>query len=122
VLAGYEALGDFVVDPPRLAERIGLIADGQVSHLAAKTVYEALATDRRAPRAVAEALGLIQVRDTDALARWVDEVVSDNPTEVERFRAGEAKLLGFFVGQVMKASRGKADPKLVAKLLSERLR
>ncbi|MGE0553482.1 MAG: Asp-tRNA(Asn)/Glu-tRNA(Gln) amidotransferase subunit GatB [Gemmatimonadales bacterium] len=122
VLAGYKVSGAFAVEAPRLAELIGLVADGQVSNLAAKTVYEALPADPRAPRVVAETLGLIQVRDTDALAGWVDDVVAGNPTEVARLRAGEAKLLGFFVGQVMKASRGKADPKLVARLLTERLR
>ena len=73
------------------------------------------------PKAVAERLGLVQVRDDSALQGWVDEVLAAHPAEVERYRGGEAKLIGFFTGQVMKASRGTADPKLLQGLLRERL-
>jgi aspartyl-tRNA(Asn)/glutamyl-tRNA(Gln) amidotransferase subunit B len=66
-------------------------------------------------------MGLTQVSDTGALGGWVDEVLSANPKEVERYRAGEVKLIAFFVGQVMKKSRGKADPKGVQPVLVERL-
>jgi Asp-tRNA(Asn)/Glu-tRNA(Gln) amidotransferase B subunit len=61
------------------------------------------------------------VADENALVRWVEEVLAAHAAEVARYRAGEAKLLAFFVGQVMKASKGKADPKLVPPLLTERL-
>ena len=74
-----------------------------------------------APRAVAERLGLVQVGDAEALGQWVDEVLAANPKEVERYRGGEGKLIGFFTGQVMKKSGGKADPKKIAPLLQERL-
>jgi Asp-tRNA(Asn)/Glu-tRNA(Gln) amidotransferase B subunit len=70
---------------------------------------------------LAERLGLVQVSDQDALGRWVDEVLAAHPGEVARFRGGEAKLMGFFVGQVMKKSQGKADPKGVQPVLAERL-
>jgi Asp-tRNA(Asn)/Glu-tRNA(Gln) amidotransferase B subunit len=70
---------------------------------------------------VAERLGLIQVRDEAALERWVDEVIAASPAEVARFRSGETKLLGFLVGQVMKRSQGKADPKGVQPVLLRRL-
>jgi Asp-tRNA(Asn)/Glu-tRNA(Gln) amidotransferase B subunit len=70
---------------------------------------------------VAERLGLVQVSDQDALGRWVDEVLAAHPAEVARFRGGEAKLMGFFVGQVMKRSQGKADPKGVQPVLARRL-
>ena len=73
------------------------------------------------PRAVAERLGLLQVRDADSLAAWVDAVVAAHPAEVARYRGGETKLMGFFVGQVMKRSGGKADPKGVQPVLQERL-
>ena len=62
-------------------------------------------------------LGLIQVRDEDALIGWIDEVVAAHPAEVARFRGGETKLTGFFVGQVMKRSAGKADPKAIQPIL-----
>ena len=69
-----------------------------------------------------EKLGaLVQVGDADALGQWVDEVLAANPKEVERYRGGEAKLIGFFTGQVMKKSGGKADPKKVAPLLQSKL-
>ena len=63
----------------------------------------------------------MQVRDEAALAGWVDEVIAAHPREVERFRAGETKLLGFLTGQVMKRSQGKADPKGVQPVLQRRL-
>ena len=63
----------------------------------------------------------MQVSDQGALAGWVDEVIAAHPGEVARFRGGEAKLMAFFVGQVMKRSKGKADPKGVQPVLAERL-
>jgi len=122
VLSGYNATGKFEVEPARLAGLIGLVKDGVVSLQAAKRVYTELPGGSEPPRAVAERLGLIQVGDVDALGRWVDEVLAACPGEVERFRAGESKLLGFFVGQVMKKSQGKADPKGVQPVLLERLK
>jgi Asp-tRNA(Asn)/Glu-tRNA(Gln) amidotransferase B subunit len=92
-----------------------------VSHQAAKRVYSELAGTDEEPRAVAVRLGLVQVSDQDALGRWVDEVLAAHPAEVARFRGGEAKLMGFFVGQVMKKSQGKADPKGVQPVLVRRL-
>ena len=69
----------------------------------------------------AEALGLVQVADSGVVAGWVGEVLSAHPQEVTRYRNGETKLIQFFVGQVMKLSRGKADPKLAQKVLEEKL-
>jgi len=71
---------------------------------------------------VIDKLGLRQVQDSAALEGWVDEVLAAHPGEVERFRGGEAKLMGFFVGQVMKKSGGKADPKGVAPILQKKLK
>ena len=70
---------------------------------------------------MAERLGLVQVSDQGALGGWVDEVLAAYPAEVARFRGGETKLMGFFVGQVMKRSKGKADPKGVQPVLQEKL-
>jgi aspartyl-tRNA(Asn)/glutamyl-tRNA(Gln) amidotransferase subunit B len=69
----------------------------------------------------AEKLGLVQVSDQAALTTWVEEVLAAHPKEVARFRAGENKLMAFFVGQVMKRSKGKADPKAVQPVLQSRL-
>jgi aspartyl-tRNA(Asn)/glutamyl-tRNA(Gln) amidotransferase subunit B len=120
-MTGYKASGEFAVPAPRLAELIALVDAGVVSHQAAKKVYAELAASGGEPRAVAEALGLLQVRDESALEGWVDEVVAAHPKEVERYRAGEVKLLGFLTGQVMKRSQGKADPKGVQPVLQRKL-
>ena len=106
--------------PEALAELIGLVADGTVSHQAAKRIYPEL-HGGSAPREVAARLGILQVRDEDALRRWVDEVVAAHPDEVVRYRAGESRLLAFLTGQVMKRSRGTADPKGVQAMLTRRL-
>ena len=93
-----------------------------MSHQAAKRIYGELAREpSEEPRALAERLGLLQVRDQGALAGWVDEVLAAHPAEVARYKGGEAKLMGFFVGQVMKRSQGKADPKGVQPLLQAKL-
>jgi aspartyl-tRNA(Asn)/glutamyl-tRNA(Gln) amidotransferase subunit B len=123
VMTTYNDTGGFPVSPSNLASLIGLVQEGTVSHQAAKRVYVELAqTPEDHPRAAAERLGLVQVSDAGALAGWVDEVLAGHPGEVARFRSGETKLLGFFVGQVMKRSKGKADPKGVQPVLVEKLR
>jgi aspartyl-tRNA(Asn)/glutamyl-tRNA(Gln) amidotransferase subunit B len=123
VMTTFNESGAFPVPPQRLASLVGMVREGVVSHQAAKRVYaEMAAAPDGEPRAVAERLGLVQVRDEGALGGWVDEVLSAHPAEVARFRGGETKLMGFFVGQVMKRSKGKADPKGVQPLLQERLK
>ena len=121
VMTSFNQAGEFPVSPARLAGLVTLVRDGVVSHQAAKRVYSELAGSDGEPRAVAERLGLVQVSDQDALGRWVDEVLAAHPAEVERFRGGEGKLMGFFVGQVMKKSQGKADPKGVQPVITRRL-
>ncbi|PYP37208.1 MAG: Asp-tRNA(Asn)/Glu-tRNA(Gln) amidotransferase GatCAB subunit B [Gemmatimonadetes bacterium] len=110
------------VQPGALAGLISLVRGGTLSHQAAKRVFSEMAEHGGEPRNVAEALGLTQVADTGVVAGWVSEVLGAHPTEVERYRKGETKLLQFFVGQVMKVSRGKADPKLAQRVLEERAR
>jgi aspartyl-tRNA(Asn)/glutamyl-tRNA(Gln) amidotransferase subunit B len=122
VMTTYNETGEFPVGAPRLAGLVALVRDGVVSHQAAKRVYAELAqSPRDEPKAVAERLGLVQVSDQGALAGWVDEVLAAHPAEVARYKGGEAKLMGFFVGQVMKRSKGKADPKGVQPVLQEKL-
>jgi aspartyl-tRNA(Asn)/glutamyl-tRNA(Gln) amidotransferase subunit B len=122
VMTTFKDRGDFPVSPFKLAGLIGLVGDGTLSLQAAKRVYAELAqAPDQDPRATAERLGLVQVSDQAALARWVDEVLTAHPAEVARYGGGETKLLAFFVGQVMKRSKGKADPKGVQPVLQERL-
>jgi aspartyl-tRNA(Asn)/glutamyl-tRNA(Gln) amidotransferase subunit B len=123
VMTSFNEGGGFPVAADRLAGLVALVRDGVVSHQAAKRIYGELArAPEGEPRAVAERLGLVQVRDQGALGGWVDEVLAAHPGEVARFRGGEIKLMGFFVGQVMKRSQGKADPKGVQPVLQERLK
>ena len=120
VMARYHETASLPVPPQALAELIGLVESGTVSLQAARKVFAEL-TDAESPAAAAARLGLIQVRDQDALVSWVEAVVAAHPAEVGRYRGGEGKLLGFLVGQVMKRSRGAADPKAVTILLTATL-
>ena len=113
--------GALRVTPEALAQLIALVKGGAISTQAGKRVFETVAEGGGEPKAVAESLGLLQVADAGALAGWVDQVLAAQPAEVARYQGGEVKLLAFFVGQVMKASKGKADPKLVPELLKQRL-
>ncbi|MEO5800354.1 MAG: Asp-tRNA(Asn)/Glu-tRNA(Gln) amidotransferase subunit GatB [Gemmatimonadales bacterium] len=121
VMTGFNERGTFAVAPARLAALAALVADGTLSLSAAKKIFPELATSEEGAGEIAKRLGLIQVRDEGALAGWVDEVIAAFPDEVARFRGGEAKLVGFFVGQVMKKSQGKADPKGIQPILMGRL-
>jgi aspartyl-tRNA(Asn)/glutamyl-tRNA(Gln) amidotransferase subunit B len=121
VLTDYNVSGAFPVSPERLAGLTALVKDGTVSKQAAKQVYGELSATLESPRAVADRLGVVQVSDTGALEGWVDEVLAAHTAEVARYKGGEAKLIGFFVGQVMKKSRGKADPKAVQPILLAKL-
>ncbi len=76
---------------------------------------------QKSAKQIVEEKGLVQITDTGAIERVVDEVLAANPKEVERYRQGEEKLIGFFVGQVMRATRGKANPQMVNQLLRQKL-
>jgi aspartyl-tRNA(Asn)/glutamyl-tRNA(Gln) amidotransferase subunit B len=105
------------VDPTRLAALIARLKDETLSSKTAKTLFEALWSGEGEVDAIIEARGLKQVSDTGELEAIVSRVVADNPDQAAQFRAGKEKVLGFFVGQVMKESQGKANPKQVNELL-----
>ena len=122
VLADAKDHGDRLrVPATTLAQLIGLVKGGTLSHQAAKRVFAELAAKGGDPRAIAESLALVQVADSGVVSGWVSDVLAAHPTEVSRYRNGETKLIQFFLGQVMKASRGKADPKLAQRVLEEKL-
>ena len=97
------------------------IADDTISGKIAKQVFEAMWRGEGDADAIIEARGLKQITDSGAIEKIVDEVIGNNPGQVEQFKAGKEKLMGFFVGQVMKATQGKANPKQVNELLRKRL-
>ena len=117
---GYDAI-TLPVRPAQLADLIGLVLDGTVSEGGAKKVLAAIAEEGGEPRAVVQAMGLLQVRDEGQLFSWVDATLESHPTEADRYRGGEKKILGFLMGQVMKRSKGQADPRRVNELLVDRL-
>jgi aspartyl-tRNA(Asn)/glutamyl-tRNA(Gln) amidotransferase subunit B len=104
-----------------LAQLLKLIDDGIISGKIAKTVFDEMAKTGKPPRQIVEDKGLVQITDTDAIDDVVAKVISSNPKEVEAYKKGKTKLLGFFVGQVMKETRGKANPQMVNKILNRYL-
>jgi aspartyl-tRNA(Asn)/glutamyl-tRNA(Gln) amidotransferase subunit B len=109
------------VSPEQLGALIDLIADGTVSGRLAKEVFAEMVASGADPAAIVEAKGLRQVTDTGAIAAAIDAVLAANGDKVAQYRAGRDKLYGFFVGQVMRATQGKADPALVNELLKKKL-
>ena len=105
-----------------LAKLINLIKDGTISGKIAKTVFEIMADSGKDPKKIVEEKGLKQQSDPKELEKIIDKVISDNPKNVEAYKSGKDKLFGFFVGQVMKQSNGKANPQLVNEILKKKLK
>lgn len=114
-------IADFPLGPAALAELLGLVAQGVISRPIARNVFATMLDKGGSASSIVEQEGLAQVQDSSVLEGWVDQALAGAADEVARFRAGDRKLMGFFVGQVMKLSAGKADPKGVAELLRARL-
>ncbi len=115
------AITDFPVPPEHIAQLIGLVADGTVSSTLGRQVFTRMVETGKPPATIVEEEGLAQVRDTGQLEAWVDEVIAAHPAEAERYRAGEQKLIGFFMGQVMRKSGGKADPRQATEIIRRKL-
>jgi aspartyl-tRNA(Asn)/glutamyl-tRNA(Gln) amidotransferase subunit B len=109
------------IAPKELTALLQLIDDDVISGKIAKTVFEEMAASRKSAKQIVDEKGLAQVSDSSALESEIDTVLMAFPDEVARYKAGNPKLMGFFVGQVMKATQGKANPKLVNQILSEKL-
>ena len=107
--------------PQRLAALIGLVEAGTISGKIAKQIFPELFAQGAEPAAYVAAKGLVQISDTSALEAAVAAVLAANPAEVEAYRGGKTKLMGFFVGQIMKATKGQANPGLVNDLLRAKL-
>ena len=105
----------------QLAGLLGRIADKTISGKIAKQVFEGMWTGEGDADEIIEARGLRQITDSGEITRIVDEVVAANPGQLEQYRAGKERVFGFFVGQVMKATQGKANPQQVNELLKKKL-
>jgi aspartyl-tRNA(Asn)/glutamyl-tRNA(Gln) amidotransferase subunit B len=120
--ASGEAIDAIRVRPADLAELLNLVRDGIVSTTAAKQVFAAMMVTGARALQIAEREGLLKVSDDDQLRAWLDQVWEEHPGEAARFASGERKLQGVLVGLTMKKSGGRADPKRLNQLLSERLK
>lgn len=109
------------IKPAQLAAMLKLIDDGTISGKIAKVVFEDMFASGKDPQQIVKEKGLVQVSDEAVLIPIIDEVITANPKVVEDYRNGKEKATGFLVGQVMKSTRGKANPALVNKLLKDRL-
>lgn len=107
--------------PNQIAELIEMVDKATISNKIAKQVFEEMVISGANPKEIVEKRGLLQISDPDHIGRVIDEVIEKNYENLEKFRAGNKKLLGFFVGQVLKATGGKANPKLVNQLLVQKL-
>lgn len=114
-------INEFSIRPQNLSTMIDLINEGTISTKIAKEVFEEMLQSGQTPDAIVEKKGLRQVSDESAIERVVEDVLQSNPDEVHRYLGGKDKLFGFFVGEVMKKTRGKANPKMLNDLLRQKL-
>jgi aspartyl-tRNA(Asn)/glutamyl-tRNA(Gln) amidotransferase subunit B len=116
-----KAITESPIGAGNLAKLIGLIADNTISGKIAKDVFSEMYATGQDPAAIVESKGLKQVTDMGAIEKIVDEVIAENPDNVEAYKGGKDKLFGFFVGAVMKKSQGKANPAAVNDVLKKKL-
>jgi len=115
------AAADSPLTPEHLAELLNLIDSGQISTRIAKQIFPDIFASGESPQRIVERKGLAQISDSGALESIVDTILANNPKEVQAFKNGKTKLMGFFVGQVMRETKGQANPDLVNKLILEKL-
>jgi aspartyl-tRNA(Asn)/glutamyl-tRNA(Gln) amidotransferase subunit B len=118
---GERDLADVPMTPAAFGALVSAVESGQISGPAGKEVFAVLMDKGGDPEQIIADRGLAQVSDESAIAAMVDEVIAANPDKVEAYRAGKTNLAGFFVGQVVRASQGKANPQVVQKVVAERL-
>ena len=109
------------VKPKMLADMVSLVENGTISGKIAKTVMEEMCRTGKPPQAIIEEKGLIQISNVDEIEKIVSKVIDENPKTVEQYRQGKTGNFGFFVGQVMKATQGRANPQTVNEVLKKRL-
>src|SRR5690242_11479219 len=115
-------LADTKFKPEALLELIGLVEAKTISNSAAQQVFAEMFTTGKAPAAIVQEKGLAQVSDTGAIEKFCDEVIAANPNSVADYKAGKAAALNFLKGQVMKLSKGKANPALAGEILEKKLK
>jgi aspartyl-tRNA(Asn)/glutamyl-tRNA(Gln) amidotransferase subunit B len=114
-------IGELPLTPAQLAELVGLIEAGTISSKIAKDLLPELLSNGGSAKALVEKQGLTQISDPAAIEAMIEQVFQAHPQELEQYRAGKTKLQGFFVGQLMKKSGGRVDPKLTNQILMKKL-
>jgi len=109
------------IPPEHLADLVRSLESDEISSKIAKTIFETMLKSGGSPQSIIEEKGLKQESDTGALSALIQEILGENQKQVEQYNSGKTKLMGFFVGQVMKATRGRANPKVLTPLLQEEL-
>ncbi len=104
-----------------LGQMISLIEEGTISGKMAKDLIQDMYRTGKPPRTIIEEKGMVQITDEDALQRVIDEIIAANPNQLAQYRSGKEKLFGYFIGQVMKVTQGKANPQLINALLKQKL-
>ena len=107
--------------PERGVQLVQLLAADEISSKQAKEVFAAVLEEDKDPQAIVDERGMKQVSDTGAIEAVIDEVLAANPDKVEQYKGGKTGLIGFFVGQCMKAMQGQGNPKLINELLAKKL-
>jgi len=115
------SFSDLKLSPENLSEMISLISNNTISGKIAKEILPELIQKNISPKKLVKEKGLSMISASSSILPRIDEVITEHPDDVQAFRNGKTKLLGFFVGQLMKRTKGKADPKLANKLLAEKL-
>ncbi|RUA01464.1 MAG: Asp-tRNA(Asn)/Glu-tRNA(Gln) amidotransferase GatCAB subunit B, partial [Deltaproteobacteria bacterium] len=116
-----KSIGQSPVSAKNLGRLLQMVEKGKISGKIAKTVFAEIAATGSSPEKIVKEKGLVQVSDASALEAIVDQVLTDSPTQVADYKNGKTQIIGYFVGQVMKSTRGQANPKMVNDILKKRL-
>ena len=111
----------FPITPDKLGELLNLIQDGTISGKIAKEVFEDMLSSGKSANEIVKDKGMTQISDQSELEGIISQILSDNPDAIAKYKAGDQKLIGFLVGQVMKQTQGKANPKVVNEILKKGL-
>ena len=114
-------MADIKVKPDQVAALQKMVDDGALSSTMAKTVFEKMFETGRSADDIARSEGLTQISDTDAVSAAVEQAIADNPDPVRDYLGGKQQAMGFLVGQVMKATRGQANPRMASQLVRQKL-
>ena len=114
-------ISEFKITPAHLAELVNLTKEGVLSSKLAKKVFAEMLKGDKSPKILVRELGLEQVSDEGAIMKLVEEILAENPQSVADFKAGKDRAIGFLVGQIMKKSKGKANPTMVQAMLKEKM-